>query len=870
MNYLKNFWWETRLVSSLITAILIANPVTAGTGGAAERYPTAQPGISLELADARARRISSLSYTLSLRIPESRNDPIAGKLRASFMLTDSGKPLVFDFAQSTKALHRVSVNGKLIPGTIVKQHIGIPAKYLRHGKNVVDFTFTAGDAPLNRNDDYVYSLFVPARSSQAMPVFDQPNLKAKWTLSLDVPAGWTAVSNGQDAQRQEAGTRTLIHFSETAPISTYLFAFAAGRFEVQELESHGRKFRMFHREKDAAKLARNQESIARLHADALDWLETYTGIPYPYPKFDFVLIPSFQFGGMEHPGAIFYKSGSLLLDETATQSQLLSRANLIAHETAHMWFGDLVTMRWFNDVWLKEVFANFMAAKIVNPAFPEINHELRFFYQHYPAAYGVDRTEGANPIRQDLANMNQAGSLYGAIIYQKAPIVMRQLERLLGEEKFREGMQSYLSSFAHGNATWPDLIHILAKQTDSDLRAWSHAWVETRGRPKITVRMDAASLSPAVMIESTDTAGLQRSWPQAIDLEVGYGDGVEHHAVSLQQRQRITLNARRGMPTYLLPTGGGLGYGDFVLESSNLLALKNTLPAMASSLARGAALVTLWESMLEGRLVVGDVTELLLTLLPAETDELNRTEMLSYLRQIYWRFNRPEQRQALAARCESILRTGLLNATSTQERANWFSTLRNIALTNETLTWLESVWRRELQVPGLTLSENDETLLALDLAVRDIPGANRLLLEQLARIKDPDRKAKFEFALPALSSQAAVRNAFFATLKQRERRQHEDWVLQAVQYLHHPLRANSSKTLVPEALALVQEIQTTGDIFFPKGWADATLSGYQALETATAVRQFIDALPDNYPPRLRWVLLASADPLFRASRLTGQ
>ena len=135
---------------------------------------------------------------------------------------------------------------------------------------------------------------------------------------------------------------------------------------------------------------------------------------------------------MEHPGSVFYNANSMLLDESATQNQFLGRASLISHETSHMWFGDLVTMKWFNDVWMKEVFANFMAAKIVNPSFPEVNHELRFLLQHYPAAYDVDRTEGANPIRQDLANLNEAGSLYGAIIYQKAPIVMRQLELLVG------------------------------------------------------------------------------------------------------------------------------------------------------------------------------------------------------------------------------------------------------------------------------------------------------------------------------------------------------------------------------------------------------------------------------------------------------
>ena len=218
---------------------------------------------------------------------------------------------------------------------------------------------------------------------------------------------------------------------------------------------------------------------------ALDWLESYTSRKFPFEKLDFVLIPSFQFSGMEHRGAIYYNAPAILLDKTATQQQHLSRANLIAHETAHMWFGDLVTMKWFDDVWLKEVFANFMAAKIVNPSFPDVNHELRFLLQHYPTAYEVDRTTGANPIRQKLANLNEAGSLYGPIIYAKAPIVMRQLEEMLGADQLQEGLREYLNQYAFANATWADLIGILDKRTDEDLSAWSRVWVDEPGRPTI-------------------------------------------------------------------------------------------------------------------------------------------------------------------------------------------------------------------------------------------------------------------------------------------------------------------------------------------------------------------------------------------------
>ena len=179
--------------------------------------------------------------------------------------------------------------------------------------------------------------------------------------------------------------RPTYHFA----IPTYLFAFAVGNFQIDVAERAGRTLRMFHRETDADKVARNREAIFDLHAVALEWLEDYTQIAYPFGKFDFVLIPPFQYGGMEHPGSIFYRQSSLLLDASATQAHYLGRASLIAHETTHMWFGDLVTMSWFDDVWTKEVFANFMAAKIVHPSFPDVNHDLRFFLAHHNTAYAV-------------------------------------------------------------------------------------------------------------------------------------------------------------------------------------------------------------------------------------------------------------------------------------------------------------------------------------------------------------------------------------------------------------------------------------------------------------------------------------------------
>ena len=220
--------------------------------------------------------------------------------------------------------------------------------------------------------------------------------------------------------------------------------------------------------------------------DALAWQAEFTGLDYPFMKYDLIILPGFQYGGMEHTGATLYADRRMFLDAQPTLNERLGRSALIAHETSHMWFGDYVTMAWFNDVWTKEVFANYFASRIVEPQYPAVNHRLNFIRDYLPSAYSKDRTLGANPIQQSLDNLRNAGLVYGAIIYNKSPIVMEMLVRVLGEEAFREGIQEYIKSFPYGNATWDELIEILDHYTDVDLRSWSQAWVGEKGMPELT------------------------------------------------------------------------------------------------------------------------------------------------------------------------------------------------------------------------------------------------------------------------------------------------------------------------------------------------------------------------------------------------
>jgi aminopeptidase N len=862
-------------VKARLVVLIVIGALGAGAAAwllSRREPPPPGPGIPLALAESRAARITNLAYQVSLRIPAARQEPVRGTVVATFKLSDARAPLSFDFAQPGDRLVRVVANGQDVAARLIDGHIGIPPARLAAGDNSIEIEFLAGDQALNRHDEFLYSLFVPARASLAMPCFDQPDLKARWRLILNVPPGWSALSNGPQTGRVEAPDKVGLVFEETRPISTYLFAFAAGLFKEETGERDGRTFRMLHRETDAKKVERNRDAIFDLHARALQWLEDYTAIPYPFGKFDFILLPSFQFGGMEHPGAIFYNATGLLLDESATENQYLGRASLIAHETSHMWFGDLVTMKWFNDVWMKEVFANLMAAKIVNPSFPEVNHELRFLYQHYPAAYEVDRTDGANPIRQPLANLNEAGSLYGAIIYQKAPVVMRQLELLLGAGTFRDGLRAYLEKHAFGNATWTDLITELDGRTPVDLAAWSRSWVDEPGRPRFTSVVDISdSHVDRLMLRQEDPRRRGLFWPERLAIVADSSAGVRTFDVAMDQPS-IEVPTAMGLPNakWILPVGGGLGYGDFIVDDATLTFISTRLHDIADPLTRGAALVLLWESMLEARVRPAVVMEQLLAALPAETNQLTISQMLGYARAGFWRYTGADSRTELAPRLERVIRTGLDRARTTAAKSAWFNALRSIATTPQTVGWLEQVWSRKVKIPGLPFSEADEMDLALELAVRDVANADAILVEQAGRLQNPDRQARFQFVAPALSREPAIREAFFEGLKDPANRRREPWVLEAARYLHHPLRAAESKKLIRPALELVLEIQRTGDIFFPKRWADATLGGYQAVTTAADVRAFIDALPPDYPPRLKWVLLASADPLFRAARLSRQ
>lgn len=848
----------------LVQALFLAIACSSCRQADQEKYY--EEGVSKYLAVYRNSTIKNVSYNLRLDIPEGKDNPIDGNISVEFALNSKRQPLLLDFRVPDDHLKSVSVNGREMAPAIDRGHIIISGKYLSKRYNIVSVRFRAGDMSLNRNDDYLYTLFVPDRASTAFPCFDQPDIKAGFSLTLDIPSAYRAMSNSPVSETDTTGDRVTIRFAETKPISTYLFAFAAGRFDLVEKDIDGMHMEMLHRETRPGYIENNADSIFRLHANALRWLSEYTNIKYPFDKFGFVLIPSFQYSGMEHPGAIYYRASSLLLDESPTLNEKLSRASLIAHETSHIWFGDLVTMKWFDDVWLKEVFAGFMSDKIVSPDFPGVNHDLRFLLTRYPAAYEVDRTRGTNPIIQNLDNLKDAGSLYGAIIYNKAPVVMRLLEKLTGKENLRRSLQMYLSEYAWGNARWDDLVAIIEKTSHEPLEEWSRMWVREAGMPVICPVIDRQD-KYRVSFTEDDPAGTLRHWPQTLETMIIAGnDTLKKELRPADTGSYMKVSSE---PECVIPDISGMAYGTFIFDSMTVEYLKKHINEFADPLLRGILWVNLNENLINGKIKPSDFYKTALMSVTTEPDTQLRNYIADRLSSVFWNYMSDNERNAFAPEAEKMIIEKIVNITDQSEQRTWYNLYRKMAITSSGLKNLENIWKNGNLPGGLKLSEDDLCTLALTLALKGYGGTDKIIAGQRERITGNDRLARFDFVTPSVSPDQGIRDAFFSSLADPVNREHEPWVLEALGYLHHPLVAQRSEKYILPSLEMLEEIKRTGDIFFPGSWITVTLAGHNSSEAKAIVEQFLDDHPD-YPADLRLKILQAADHLLRTNKLTNK
>jgi alanyl aminopeptidase len=420
---------------------------------------------------------------------------------------------------------------------------------------------------------YAYTQFEVADARRAFPCFDEPGFKTPYDISIAAPRELIALSNSPEVSREDGRDGTVLHrFATSRPLPSYLVAFAVGDFDVTEWQKDPFPIRAVTTKGRANLTGMALEATTALVAKLAD----YFGVAYPYPKLDIVAVPDFTAGAMENPGLITFRDTLLLIDPRhATTSVRRSQAKVIAHELAHQWLGDLVTMKWWDDIWLNEGFATWAEAKIVDAWKPSFGATLDQIavVQH---VMDMDALKSARAVRGPIRSTSDAEEAFDGIAYEKGAAILRMLEGWLGPEVFRRGVQRYLSENAWKNASADDLFKALDFVSTQRVGALAKGFLDQAGVPDVLVNWTCAGGSGKVELSESEWRPLgadgeqRRGW--TLPVCVGT-DALKGKSCFTLGRDPIAREVGIGCPAWVYPNVDGAGYYRFVVEGTRLLAL---------------------------------------------------------------------------------------------------------------------------------------------------------------------------------------------------------------------------------------------------------------------------------------------------------
>jgi len=865
-----------RLHPAPLLALLVASTL------AAQRSRQADPltaylghGVSHPLAIWRARTVRDVRYDLSLDV--TARDSAIGHVAVRFTRTGTSDAIL-DWRG--RRLTRATANGADLRLTAANgAHIRIPARLLKSATNVVELWFVSDIAPSGASiirthdqtdgSDYLYTLLVPADANQLFPCFDQPDLKARVTFTLTTPRAWTALANGSVARADTSGDNVTRHFTETKPLSTYLIAFAAGPWQRTTSVANGRAISVYIR-KSRAKEADADTLLALTHR-AIGWMEQYFGRPYPFEKFDLLLAPAFPFGGMEHPGVVMFNEDRFIFRERPTLPRRLGRFSTILHEVAHQWFGDLVTMRWFDDLWLKEGFATYMAAKGLADLEPSSDAWKTFYQSNKPLAYGVDQTTGTTPLWQDLSNLDQAKSAYGAIVYNKAPSVLKQLNYLVGERAFRAGVHQFLSDHAYANATWQDLLASIGKAWGKPLDAFGRNFMLRPGMPEVqqrlTVRNGKIANLELVQKPAQALSGLG-AWPMRTQVMLAYDGARADTTIPVGLSTDVTdVTSVRGMPApaFVFANAGDYGYFVTLTDSiSTQWMLAGGIGRVHDAFLRTMLWGALWDQVREAQLPPERYAELALAELPRETDEQIVPVLLGRLERTIRAYIAPARAAAVTADAERTLWTGIRDSTKSYGvRKAFLDAFIGLASSTDGVAKLETLIT-DKTAAGEPVGDPTRWAVVNRLIVLGAPNADRELAAQVARDTTPDGRRR-AFVAGAARGSAAVKaeyfNRYFA-----DKTLNEDWASGSLGEFNALEQQAITLPFLRPALDSLPFIQANRRIFFLGGWLGSFIGGQTSDAALQTVRKYLADHP-KLPRDLRQKVLQTADELERTVRI---
>jgi aminopeptidase N len=719
----------------------------------------------------RAARVHHVRYELSLDLAEGR-DTYSGRAVIEFRLEPGAAPLFLDF---TGTLGSLRVNGTDLAPDHRDHRIWIAPEHLRmHNRIVIEYLNSydaTGDgfhAFLDPQDGatYLYSNLEPFSAHRIFPCFDQPDIKATYRLLVTAPEGWHVVSAQAPIQTTYlARGRRMHEFTRSASFSTYLFSLIAGPFVRLQASHDGLPLGLYGRGSMRAELERSADEIFHITRQGLDYYAGLFGRRYPFDKYDQLFVPEFNAGAMENVGAVTFND-SFLFRDPPTYGQQLIRGEVILHELAHMWFGNLVTMRWWDDLWLNETFATYLSFRCLADATRFRDAWQVFSGQMRPAAYAQDQRVTTHPVATRVEHTDQAVGNFDAITYEKGAAVIKQLVAAVGDDAFRRGLQAYIERHAWGNATLADFLGAIGEAAGRSLDDWAQVWLQSPSLNTISAHWSASSgFVEAFELQQSAPAGHPTLRPHATTIGlVSASPGSEGlHVASIPaqidaERARVPEAEGLPVPLFVYPNHGDHDYALAELDPQSLAFVLERLPELPDALLRQQVWSTLWEMVRNADLRSTDYLEAVRRFAPSEVDPTLLQSIVDRALVVQRRFVPEVQREAAATALTAAAVQALRAATDGDLRLVWARTAAAAAASaGDVLQMLDLVDGRT-SIDGFTPDQEVRWTLAIKAAAFGVADAPERLARERARdpsdrgqrallrakVSEPDGAAKHE------------------------------------------------------------------------------------------------------------------------------
>ncbi|MEV6212755.1 aminopeptidase N [Kitasatospora sp. NPDC051914] len=698
------------------------------------------PGTNLTREEARTRAalLHVESYDIELDLGSA---PEGGTFRSTtvvrFSANTPGAATFIDLV--APSVSEIVLNGEALElANFADSRIALPAVRAENELRVVaDCAYTNTGEGLHRfvdpvdGETYLYTQFEVPDARRVFAAFEQPDLKATFRFTVTAPEGWVVVSNSPTPEPAGEGAVRTWSFEPTPRMSTYVTALVAGPYVgvFDEYASGDQRVPLGVYCRPSLREYLDAEAIFEVTKQGFDYFQEKFDFAYPFAKYDQLFVPEFNAGAMENAGAVTLRD-QYVFRSKVTDASYEMRAATILHELAHMWFGDLVTMEWWNDLWLNESFATFaeVVCQAESPASKWPHSWTTFANQMKTWAYRQDQLPSTHPIMAEINDLEDVQVNFDGITYAKGASVLKQLVAYVGQEAFFKGVQAYFKRHAWGNTTLPDLLGALEEASGRDLRTWSKAWLETAGinllRPELHINTDGDIESFAILQEAPALpAGARgeavlRPHRIAVGLyELVDGSLIRTDRIELDidgPRTEVPELVGRHRPAVLLLNDDDLSYAKVRLDEDSLAVVTEHLGDFVDSLPRALCWASAWDMTRDGELATRDYLSLALSGLQRESDigvvqSVQRQVKLAL--EAYadpaWR---EEGLQRWAAAAEEQLRAA---APGSDHQLAWARTLAAAARTDAQLGLLAGLLDGSETIEGLAVdTELRWTLLA--------------------------------------------------------------------------------------------------------------------------------------------------------------